>query len=298
MPSRYHPLEEGLWDDPKFDAGAAGLPEAPFEERGFFAYLFSNPRQRPSGIYRATDGQLAEGSRLPLRRVTAYLVDLHKRSLIVRDGAWIFLPGYLKRQANSQRLLLGAARDVDSCESVMVLEAFVQRYPLYSKWSTDRLETLKRRSVDGCKVMFPQSTSEQSTSEQSTSFREPDGLQTVSRRSQAKDLLDTWSDIYREKFGQRPEVEGKRDMECAKAILSGRDLGQAREVVRYHFEHPGEFYREKGLYGIHHIRKDCNQIIARMRADGRFQFSDLPKSTQRNLKAGAAFVAAKGDKPW
>ena len=118
------------------------------------------------------------------------------------------------------------------------------------------------------------------------------------KSSKAKELLDTWSDLYLEKFGQRPEVEGKRDMECAKAILGGRTLEQAAEIVRYHFDHPGEFYREKSLYGIHHIRKDCNQIIARLQADDRMQFSDLPKSTQRNLKAGAAFVAMGDKKPW
>lgn len=176
MPSRYHPLEEGLWDDPKFDP-APGVPDAPFEERAFFAYLFSNPRQRPSGVYRVTDGQLAEGSRLPLKRVVAYLADLHRRALIVRDGAWIFLPGYLKRQSHGPRLLVSAERDVQSCESIVILNAFAQSYPLFNKWSKDRLETVTRRSGNGVPNLPPQSST-RAVPEQSRAPSK-DGLETV-----------------------------------------------------------------------------------------------------------------------
>ena len=67
MASDYHPLYSTLWNDEKLEA-------SPFEARGFFAYLCSNNRVRPSGIYRATDAQLAAdtktaqfGSQLPGR---------------------------------------------------------------------------------------------------------------------------------------------------------------------------------------------------------------------------------------
>jgi hypothetical protein len=144
MPSRYHPIEDGLWDDEKFDA-TSSLPEALFEERAFFGFLATNKRQRPSGIYRVTDEQLAAGSRLPVKRVKAYLISLSARSLIVRDGAWIFLPGYLKRQSKNDKLLIGVQIDIESCSSILILNAFAERYQLYSRWSADRLKTVGGR---------------------------------------------------------------------------------------------------------------------------------------------------------
>ena len=74
MASRYHPIEDGLWDDPKLEGCS-------FEEHGFFAFLCSNHRQRPSGIYRATDGQLAADTGLPVKRVTSGDCRLHLQSL-------------------------------------------------------------------------------------------------------------------------------------------------------------------------------------------------------------------------
>ena len=147
MPSRYHPIEDGLWDDPKFDA-QEDLPDAPFEERAFFAFLVSNPRQRPAGLYRASDEQLATGSRLPVARVRKLMVALMGRRLIVRDGAWVFLPGYLSRQARGPRLLAGAEADVCACSSRIVLIAFVERYPLYKNWAKDRLQPSTSLSGD------------------------------------------------------------------------------------------------------------------------------------------------------
>jgi hypothetical protein len=141
MHPRYHQIEEGLWDDDKFDA-RGDLEESTFEERAFFCYLASNTRQRPSGIYRVTDEQLSAGSRLPIKRVILYLQSLHLRRLIVRDGAWIFLPGYLKRQSKNERLLIGVQSDIERCTSIYILNAFGERYPLFNRWSTDRLQTI------------------------------------------------------------------------------------------------------------------------------------------------------------
>ena len=127
MASRYHPIEDGLWDDPKLEGCS-------FEEHGFFAFLCSNHRQRPSGIYRATDGQLAADTGLPVKRVTSYLADLHSRGPIVRDGAWIFTKKYFKRQRKGPWLLVGAETDVKSCISLPILEAFAECYPIYKHW--------------------------------------------------------------------------------------------------------------------------------------------------------------------
>jgi hypothetical protein len=132
MSSRFHPIEDGLWSDPKLEG-------ASFEEHGFFAFLCSNTRQRPSGIYRATDKQLSADTDLPLSRVQEHIKDLSNRTRIVRDGSWIFVKNYLKRQPHQYRLLKGVQTDLENCDSVLILEAFSEQYPLYSKWSTDRL---------------------------------------------------------------------------------------------------------------------------------------------------------------
>ncbi|MBI3937166.1 MAG: hypothetical protein HY323_09330 [Betaproteobacteria bacterium] len=121
--ARYHPIYEGLWDDGKLE----GLS---FECHGFFAFLCSNKRCRPSGIYRATDGQLAEDSGLSVGKVHTYLDALATRSRIVRDGAWLFVRGYLDRQPKHERLMKQVAGDLSECTSEAIGLAFFQRYPL------------------------------------------------------------------------------------------------------------------------------------------------------------------------
>ena len=102
--------------------------------------------------------------------------------------------------------------------------------------------------------------------------------------SECSVLLNFWSDLYLERNGQRPEVEGKRDMTCSKAILSGRTLEQAKAIVTYHFDHPSDFYADKHLFGIHHIRKDCNQIIARMHNGNGERESLFDTQTRKNIR--------------
>ena len=130
MAGRYSPIYSGVWSD---DA----LEGAPFEEKAFFVYLWSNERIRPSGIYRVTDEQLAVDTGLRIKTVQTYVGDLAARGRIVRDGRWLFVRGYLSRQPNHARLLTGARHDVTECTSPSVQEAFCQRYPLYSKWLVD-----------------------------------------------------------------------------------------------------------------------------------------------------------------
>lgn len=142
----YHPLYDGLWHH-------EDLEGAPFEEKAFFIFLWSNPRMRPSGIYRVTDAQLAADAELPVTRVQAYLADLARRLRIVRDGAWLFVRGYFARQPKQDRLLLGVQADINSCSSVPVLQSFGQKYPIYDKWSADRLQKVsnpqhEKRSPD------------------------------------------------------------------------------------------------------------------------------------------------------
>jgi hypothetical protein len=122
--SRYHPVWSGLWDDEDLE----GLP---FEVKGFFIFLFTNTRMTPSGIYRATDTQLAVDTHLPKTRVHRYLMALVERRRIIRDGTWIFVRGYLARQGKSPQFLRAVEKDIHQCTSSRILEAFRQRYPLF-----------------------------------------------------------------------------------------------------------------------------------------------------------------------
>jgi hypothetical protein len=136
---RYSPIYSGVWSH---DA----LEGTPFEEKAFFIFLWSNERNRPSGIYRVTDEQLAADTGLRPRTIRKYLDDLGKRGRIVRDGHWMFVRGYLHRQPNHTQLLKGARQDVAECTSGTILEAFRQRYPLYQRWSGDGQATVGRPS--------------------------------------------------------------------------------------------------------------------------------------------------------
>jgi hypothetical protein len=165
MPSRYHPIEDGLWDDPKLEG-------CPFEQKGFFAFLCSNARQRPAGVYRATDGQLAEDTGLPKKRVTAYLVDLCERDLIVRDVAWIFTPGYWKRQAHNPGMVKAARICVESCSSVSILAAFLEHYPLHREWLPNGWQTVRQPSSENARTEQCSTNAEQCRAEHNTSPRQ------------------------------------------------------------------------------------------------------------------------------
>jgi hypothetical protein len=147
MPSRFHPIEDGLWDDPKFDATAT-RPEAPGEERGFFAFLSSNKMQRSAGIYRATDEELSAAARIPIKRVRFYLADLQSRDLIVRDGLWIFCQGYWKRQAHNPGFVKSARLCVVSCSSIAVQASFIKHYPLHREWLPNGWPTVDQPSSE------------------------------------------------------------------------------------------------------------------------------------------------------
>lgn len=127
MAARYHPLYDGLWNDDAFDA-QGDLPEASFEERAFFAFLCSNHRLRPSGIYRASDAQLALDATLPVGRVKRYMVALEQRRRIVRDGLWLFVRGYFGRQPKQAALLDAVKSDLAACSSPVIHEAFRAKY--------------------------------------------------------------------------------------------------------------------------------------------------------------------------
>lgn len=139
MASDYHPFYASLWNDEKLEGAC-------FEGKGFFGYLFTNHRVRPSGIYRATDEQLASDTSLPVRRVHGYLADLHARGLIIRDGAWVFVISYFKRQPKGDNILRGVESDIKNCSSLPVLRAFFKKYPLHSRPSIAFLEEAERRS--------------------------------------------------------------------------------------------------------------------------------------------------------
>jgi hypothetical protein len=118
----------------------------------------------------------------------------------------------------------------------------------------------------------------------------------VRKESESQMLLDFWYKMFQEKFGQVPAVEGARDLLAAKAILGGRTLDQAKAIVAFHLNHPAPFYAEKKLYGLHHIRKDASQIVARMAANGKPDPSEIPAGTRRTLQAAAQFAREGKDR--
>ena len=199
MAGRYHPLYDGIWNDERFEG-------APFEQIGFFVYLFANPRQRPSGIYRVTDEQIASDTRVALRKARHYLSDLHKRQAILRDGIWIFIKGYFGRQPKTDRLLRAVEKDVYECSSVAILEAFGQKYSPYSRWSADRLKTFTGPSGDLRAPPKATSTSTSTSTSNATSTRpSPEGLGDVPTVAHA-----TWSIDPQTTVEQMAEHEGKK----------------------------------------------------------------------------------------
>jgi hypothetical protein len=227
MPSRYHPIYDGLWDH-------YSLEGASFIVKGFFAYLCSNRRLRPSGIYRATDEQLAADTRLPIRKVRLYIQELVQRGRIVRDGAWMFIRGYFSRQPKQANLLSGVQTDVSHCGSLLILKAFSERYPLYNKWSADRQATVAHpMNVIGT---TEQSSTEQNRAEQSSapighssdrsrqraaaSDNGSDAL-TSSRKARPQPTKDEQLDALAQREGlSRDELKAKAD-ELAK-LTAGR----------------------------------------------------------------------------
>jgi len=137
----YHPLYSGLWNDDKLE----GLP---FENKGFYAYLFANERTRPSGIYRATDEQIAADTELPLAKVRAYLSSLADRRRIIRDGSWVFVRKRFKRTPKSPRMLQAVETDLEQCSSVLIVNDFFETYPLFKQRLPDRWQTVSRPSPD------------------------------------------------------------------------------------------------------------------------------------------------------
>lgn len=148
----YHPTYGDVWNDERL---------GDFECRAFFVFLFSHHRVRPSGIYRATDEQLAVDTGLPGKRIRAHLGHLAQAGRIVRDGSWIFVVGYLKRQPKGDNLLKGVKADVLSCTSEAVLDAFGAKYQLYRQWSADRRAMVGQRSANGRPTVSPTRPAEQ-----------------------------------------------------------------------------------------------------------------------------------------
>jgi len=174
--SRYHPIEDGLWSDEKFDA-RDGMPAAKFLPRAFLAFLATNALERPSGIYRATDDQLASLAFLPTKEVTSLIAELERRGMVVRDGAWIFLPGYLKRQGQNSNLLRAVASNLLSCSSQKILCEFKRKYPLLLHLCTTDSKTMDNPSAHlvqiGTTVPVPAPVPEQYQKELNVGSHDP-----------------------------------------------------------------------------------------------------------------------------
>jgi len=97
-----------------------------------------------------------------------------------------------------------------------------------------------------------------------------DSLPTTRRRGnrkpadpRVKELIEFWYETYRARFGSPPPVSGGEDGSNAKRLLSGRDLEEAKWLVREHLHNPPEFFEQKRLYRLGHVLKAATILLAR-----------------------------------
>lgn len=277
MASRYHPISSGLWSDPRLD----GLP---FEAKAFFAFLCSNERVRPSGIYLVTDPQLAVDAGVPPRTVRRYVEELDRRGLIRRDGAWLFVRKYFKRQPKQRRLLHGVQADLSDCDSRSILEDFGSIYPMLRKWSRTRLASLSNPSRTHVTTLAVQS-SYRATTEQ---------LQSKERRGPGRGGTELLSKPLRGSD--------------ARAALSGFDQFQAAYPRREKWPDAERAWRQ--VDARHHVAAILADIARRLEtgtwepgSPDRRRFIPLPGSYLRGRRwedelgpaAGAAPAGADED---
>ncbi len=86
---------------------------------------------------------------------------------------------------------------------------------------------------------------------------------------QAKLLLDYWFSTFVERFGSKPTVSGKKDMAIAKQIVTGREIEEAKWLVREHLMNPPDFYERKRLYRLEHVLSAATTLLARKAEDSR-----------------------------
>lgn len=249
---KYSPIYSSVWND-------EALEGTPFEVHAFFVYLWSNDRVRPSGIYRATDEQLSVDSHVPIRRVREYLEILQIRGRIVRDGAWVFVRGYLARQPNHANLLKAVQREIAECGSKTILEAFSQRYPLRRQWSDNRLATVGEPMNE---------FRHQSSTEQSRAEHKNLGAAVRENPNRLTRILPDW--IATLPFPAQPEAWWAELL----ATFPGLDHeAVARDGVAYWAAHKAK-YRDLRAF----MRNQFSRAFARQREAGRASdpYADLP----------------------
>jgi hypothetical protein len=78
-----------------------------------------------------------------------------------------------------------------------------------------------------------------------------------------KELVEFWYETYRARFGSPPPVNGGEDGSNAKRLLAGRDLEEAKWLVREHLRNPPDFFERKRLYRLGHVLKAATTLLAR-----------------------------------
>lgn len=247
MAVRYSPIYSTVWDD-------EALEGTTFEVHAFFVFLWSNDRIRPSGIYRATDEQLATASHIPSRTVQKYLEILQTRTRIIRDGAWLFVRGYLARQPNHSNFRRAVRQNLAECSSRMILTAFAQRYPIYRQWVDNRLATV-------AEPLNESRSSEQSSTEQSSTEQS-------SRKAPPTNGLPAWISVLG--FPPIPADWWSKTL----ALFPGLDHeAVARDAAAYWTDHRGK-YRDVSRF----LRNQFLRAWKRARAERRAEdpYAHLP----------------------
>lgn len=80
-------------------------------------------------------------------------------------------------------------------------------------------------------------------------------------------LIRYFHDTFVERFGRKPVIHGGKCGEAAKRLLVGRELEEAKRIVRDHLFRPDDFSQRKGLYGLEHVAMAATKIVARWRTE-------------------------------
>lgn len=117
----YRMVDCGTWDDPWFESLAP-------QGKLLFLYLLTNPRSTSCGAFEITPRKMAFETGLPLELIEKFLKSWAPRVQWWPEHQIVFLKNFYRRQTNSERMRINAARLVADMP-LAVREAIYMEYP-------------------------------------------------------------------------------------------------------------------------------------------------------------------------
>jgi len=84
-----------------------------------------------------------------------------------------------------------------------------------------------------------------------------------------KRVIDAYHTAFRDKYGSPPPLNGGKCGAIAKQLLQGRPVEEAVWLVREFIAAPPQFYADKNLCGMEHVRSAALTLLARRAAEGK-----------------------------